>query len=189
MSNFSHYSKAVNITTALSIGLLSSSFTIDALADPLTDEFLTNDSSPERLSQPTTSIQETTESTRILLSLSERRVFLYKGETIASSYPVAIGAANTPTPQGQFTVSQMVIEPVWQNPWTGELNEPGPNTALGLRWIGFTTTEAGAFGFHGTPTLDSIGRAVSNGCVRMRNEDIVALFSQVRIGTPVEVKP
>ena len=189
MSNFNHYSKAVNLTAALSIGLLSSSFATDALAETLTDEFLTSDFSSERLSQETTSTNQATRHTRIVLNLSERRVFLYEGETVASSYPVAVGAANTPTPQGQFAVSQMVIEPIWQNPWTGELHEPGPNTALGLRWIGFTTTEAGSFGFHGTPTLDSIGQAVSNGCVRMRNDDIVALFSQVRIGTPVEVQP
>lgn len=129
------------------------------------------------------------EAVRIVLRLSDRRVFLYKGETIANSYPVAVGTAATPTPQGAFEVSKLVIEPVWQSPWTGEMHPPGPDSALGLRWIGFFADESGAFGFHGTPTLDSIGKAASNGCVRMRNEDIVALFDQVKIGTPVVVEP
>ncbi len=129
------------------------------------------------------------EAVRVVLRLGDRQVFLYQGEKAIASYPVAVGAAATPTPQGQFEVSKLVIEPVWQSPWTGEMHAPGPNSALGLRWIGFHTNELGAFGFHGTPTLDSIGKAVSNGCVRMHNEDIVALFSQVTIGTPVVIEP
>lgn len=126
---------------------------------------------------------------RLVLSLEARRVYLYRGEMLVSSYPVAVGTDETPTPQGQFTVQQMVINPIWQSPWTGEVHEPGPDSALGLRWIEFATSDAGAFGFHGTPTLESIGKAASNGCVRMRNEDVVALFDQVGVGTSVTVQP
>ncbi|MFK8186222.1 MAG: L,D-transpeptidase [Phormidesmis sp.] len=125
---------------------------------------------------------------RIVLNLSERRVYLYRGAMLVSSYPVAVGTAATPTPRGEFTISKMVVDPVWQSPWTGEITPPGPNSALGLRWLEFTTSEAGAFGFHGTPTIDSIGHAASNGCVRMRNEDVVALFSQVSVGTPMIIQ-
>ncbi|MEL7511674.1 MAG: L,D-transpeptidase [Cyanobacteria bacterium J06554_3] len=128
-----------------------------------------------------------TENNRLVLSLRSRRVYLYQGEMLISSYPVAVGTAETPTPQGEFSVSKMVVDPVWQSPWTGEVHEPGPNSALGLRWIEFASTEAGSFGFHGTPTVESIGHAASNGCVRMYNEDVVALFSQVSVGTPVLV--
>jgi lipoprotein-anchoring transpeptidase ErfK/SrfK len=130
-----------------------------------------------------------TAETHLVLSLGERTVSLYQGEALISSYPVAVGAAETPTPQGQFAVSQMVIEPRWQSPWTGELHEPGPNTALGLRWIGFSSNEEGSFGFHGTPTVESIGKAASNGCVRMYNEDVVELFEQVVPGMTVYVVP
>lgn len=128
-----------------------------------------------------------TENNRLVLSLRSRRVYLYQGEMLISSYPVAVGTAETPTPQGEFSVSKMVVDPVWQSPWTGEVHEPGPNSALGLRWIEFASTEAGSFGFHGTPTVESIGHAASNGCVRMYNEDVVALFSQISVGTPVLV--
>lgn len=139
--------------------------------------------------EPSESSTPVTAQSRLELSISQRQVSLFRGDTLIDRYPVAVGAAETPTPVGQFTVSQMVIEPLWQSPWTGVLHEPGPDSALGLRWIGFTTTGAGSFGFHGTPTVSSIGHAVSNGCVRMYNEDIVALFEQVQMGTPVVVTP
>jgi lipoprotein-anchoring transpeptidase ErfK/SrfK len=83
----------------------------------------------------------------------------------------------------------MIVEPRWQSPFTGEILPPGPDSALGLRWIGFWTNGKDFIGFHGTPTLDSIGHAASHGCVRMRNEDVVALFEKVQLGTPVKVEP
>ncbi|MGD2183123.1 L,D-transpeptidase [Lusitaniella coriacea] len=124
---------------------------------------------------------------RLVLRLGERRVYLYEGDDAIASYPVAIGKTSTPTPGGEFQVFQMIENPIWQSPWTGEVKKPGPNSALGLRWIGFAQMSNGIIGFHGTPTLSSIGRAASNGCVRMRNEDVVALFEKVEMGTPVSV--
>lgn len=126
---------------------------------------------------------------RIVLRLGQRRVFLYQGEQVVASYPVAVGKAGWETPTGSFKIIQKIENPVWQNPWTGEVRPPGPNSALGLRWIGFWTDGKDVIGFHGTPTVDSIGQAASHGCVRMRNEDVVALFEQVDVGTPVIVEP
>lgn len=125
----------------------------------------------------------------IVLRLSERRVYVYDGDRVLDSYPVAIGTSNTPTPTGEFEVFQMIVEPSWQSPWTGEVFPPGPLSALGLRWIGFTELPNGVIGFHGTPTLASIGQAASNGCVRLRNEDVLALFEHVRMGMTVVVEP
>lgn len=125
----------------------------------------------------------------LMLKLGERRVYLYQGEQVLASYPVAIGESDTPTPVGEFEVFEMVENPIWRNPWTGEVRSPGANSALGLRWIGFVHMPNGVIGFHGTPTVSSIGQAASNGCVRMHNEDVVALFTQVEVGTPVMVVP
>jgi len=41
---------------------------------------------------------------------------------------------------------------------------------------------------HGTPEEDAIGRPVSHGCIRMRNDDVVELFDLVEPGTPVEIE-
>jgi len=127
--------------------------------------------------------------THVVLRLGEKRVYVYGGETVLDSYPVAIGAPATPTPTGEYQIFQMIVDPVWQSPWTGEIHEPGPNSALGLRWIGFLTLDNGIIGFHGTPTVSSIGQAASNGCVRLRNEDVVALFNHVQMGMRVVVTP
>lgn len=126
---------------------------------------------------------------RVILRLGQRRVYLYQGEQVIASYPVAVGKAGWETPTGNFKVMQKIENPVWQNPWTGEVRSPGPDSALGLRWIGFWTDGKDTIGFHGTPTINSIGQAASHGCVRMRNEDVVALFEQVDVGTPVIVEP
>ncbi|MDY7005702.1 MAG: L,D-transpeptidase [Cyanobacteriota bacterium] len=127
--------------------------------------------------------------TQVVLRLGERRVYVYEGEQEIASYPVAVGKPGWETPTGEFEVIQLVENPQWQNPWTGEVMPAGPNTALGLRWIGFWTDGKDTIGFHGTPTVESIGYAASHGCVRMRNEDVIALFEKVQVGTTVVVEP
>ncbi|MEY4758575.1 MAG: hypothetical protein RLZZ268_73, partial [Cyanobacteriota bacterium] len=44
-------------------------------------------------------------------------------------------------------------------------------------------------GFHGTPQRDSVGRAVSHGCVRLLDEHVRELFDLVELGMPVTVLP
>lgn len=132
---------------------------------------------------------ETKQLIRVVLRLGERRVYVYDGEQELASYPVAVGKPGWETPTGSFKVIQLVENPQWQNPWTGEVKPAGPNTALGLRWIGFWTDGKDTIGFHGTPTVESIGYAASHGCVRMRNEDVVSLFEKLQVGTPVVVEP
>ncbi|MDJ0514727.1 MAG: L,D-transpeptidase [Trichodesmium sp. MO_231.B1] len=132
---------------------------------------------------------EAEELIRIVLRLGERRVYVYEGEEEVASYPVAVGKPGWETPTGNFKVIQLVENPQWQNPWTGEVMPAGPNTALGLRWIGFWTDGKDTIGFHGTPTVESIGYAASHGCVRMYNEDVVNLFQKVQVGTEVVVEP
>ena len=126
---------------------------------------------------------------RLVLRLSDRRVYVYRDDREIASYPVAVGKEGWETPTGDYEVIQLVTNPRWRSPWTGEVFDPGPDSPLGLRWIGFWTDGSNFIGFHGTPTLDSIGQAASHGCVRMRNEDIVALFDVVDMGTQVVVEP
>jgi lipoprotein-anchoring transpeptidase ErfK/SrfK len=142
---------------------------------------------PVSLGNSRTATTATRTETRLLLNLKKRRVFVYQGQKIIASYPVAIGRRGWETPTGQFRVIQMVREPVWEHPFTGQLVPSGKNNPLGARWIGFWTDGANFIGFHGTPQENLIGRAVSHGCVRMRDRDIKALFERVQIGTSVIV--
>lgn len=148
-------------------------------------EFLLNPPVSPVNSLPATTATRT--ETRLLLNLKKRRVFVYQVQKIIASYPGAIGRRGWETPTGQFRVIQMVREPVWEHPLTGQLVPSGKNNPLGARWLGFWTDGENFIGFHGTPPENLIGRAVCHGCVRMRDRDIKALFEKVQIGTSVIV--
>ncbi len=130
-----------------------------------------------------------TSETRLVLKLGDRRVYVYQGDNIKASYPVAIGKADWETPTGTFEVFLMEKDPIFKSFKTGNIIEPGPDNPLGARWIGFWTNGKIQIGFHGTNEPELIGQAVSHGCVRMRNEDVIALYEQVGLGTKVIVKP
>lgn len=126
---------------------------------------------------------------QIVIDLSDRTLVLLRGKTPALTYSVAIGQDEWQTPAGSFIVRDMRQDPVWQHPITKEPVGPGPDNPLGSRWIGFWTDGTHYIGLHGTNQEDLIGAAVSHGCVRMRNSDIQALYSQIGLGTPIQVQP
>ena len=145
---------------------------------------------PHVISDPMLFLPEVAEqASRLVLRLSERRLYVYQGEHEIARYPVAIGRDNWETPTGQFSVFQRQQHPAWQHPFTGAIVPPGPNNPLGARWLGFWTDGTNFIGFHGTPNEQSIGRAISHGCVRLRNADVIELYAQVALGTPVIVVP
>ena len=128
------------------------------------------------------------EEVRLVLRLRERRVYVYRQNKVQVSFPVAVGKGGWETPTGNFKITHMIKDPVWEHPWTGELVPAGPDNPLGTRWIGFWTDGKNVIGFHGTPNPESIGRAASHGCVRMFDKDAQALFEKVAVGTPVIVE-
>lgn len=143
---------------------------------------------PPAVTKPAPAVPIKVMATHIVLDLTKRRVYAYKDQEVLASYPVAVGKKGWETPKGKFKVIQMVKNPVWKNPWNGKVAAPGPNSPLGERWIGFWTNGKDTIGFHGTPTIKSIGRAASHGCVRMFNNDVKALYEILTLGTPVTVK-
>lgn len=124
----------------------------------------------------------------LVVNLSRRRVYVYKQQQLLASYPVAIGQDGWETPTGSFHVFQMQVNPAWIHPITGQLVPPGSGNPLGKRWIGFWSNGHLQAGFHGTNQEELIGQAVSHGCLRMRNQDIEALYKQVSLGSPVIVR-
>ena len=139
--------------------------------------------------------------TYLLLRLSERRVYLvtYDDEPSAAteveSFPVAVGRPEWRTPTGVFRVTDKLVDPDWvQFDWNDPSHvirtiPPGPDNPLGRRWIGFASGYGWQIGFHGTPHPELLGQAVSHGCVRMRNEDVVKVYDRVSVGTVVIVQP
>jgi lipoprotein-anchoring transpeptidase ErfK/SrfK len=123
----------------------------------------------------------------LLLKLKEKKVYVYKGDKLLAKYPVAIGKKGTETPTGEWQVMEKIKNPAWTSFKTGEVFAPGGENPLGSRWIGFWTDGKDMVGFHGTSNLKSIGTAASNGCVRMFNRHVKALFPIVKVGTTVKV--
>ena len=128
-------------------------------------------------------------SAKLIIALSDRQVQIYREQQFVTSYPIAIGQAGWETPLGSFYVVEMQRDPKWQHPITGEVIPPGSANPLGKRWIGFLADGRAHIGFHGTNQEELIGQAVSHGCIRMRNRDVIAMYDQVTLGTPVEVRP
>lgn len=125
---------------------------------------------------------------RLVVSLGERQVTLYKGDKVQATYPLAVAQAGWETPVGHFQVLNKETNPIFVHPITEEEIPPGVDNPLGVAWIGFWTDGESEIGFHGTNQEELIGEAVSHGCLRMRNADIQAIYAQVSEGTPVIVQ-
>jgi lipoprotein-anchoring transpeptidase ErfK/SrfK len=119
---------------------------------------------------------------RIVVSIPDRELALMEDDRTVKIYPVAVGAAATPSPTGSFTVAARVSHPTWYGP--GKVVPPGKSNPLGPRWIGLSRK---GYGIHGTSNPHSIGRPASHGCIRMRNSDVEELFGLVAIGDAVEL--
>ena len=129
--------------------------------------------------------------TYITVSKTSYTLTLWKNLKAAASYPVAVGSAEYPTPNGLFSIQNMQVDPPWNVPnsdWAGDLagtTIPGgsPENPLVARWLGVS----GPVGIHGTSSTSSLGSAASHGCIRMDPSDVVALYDQVDVGTPVYI--
>ncbi|XHX77488.1 MAG: L,D-transpeptidase [Stenomitos frigidus ULC029] len=126
---------------------------------------------------------------KLIVDLSDRQVSVYQAQALVTRYSIAIGQPGWETPSGSFKVLEMQRDPKWQHPITGEIVLAGSGNPLGKRWIGFLYAGRTHIGFHGTDQEDLIGQAVSHGCIRMRNQDVVALYEKVSPGTTVDVRP
>ncbi|MHC5672173.1 L,D-transpeptidase [Nostoc sp.] len=126
--------------------------------------------------------------TQVVVVLSDRRTYVYAGDEVIASYPIAVGKKGWETPTGSFQVIHMRHYPIWRHPITGKVFQAGTDSPLGDRWIGFWSDGRNEIGFHGTPDIDLVGTAVSHGCLRMRNSDVRLLYEQVSLGTTVVVR-
>jgi len=119
---------------------------------------------------------------RIVVSFPDRKLALLEGDRVIKVYDVAVGTAVSPSPTGEFQVVQRLENPTYYKP--GVVIGPGAQNPLGPRWIGLNVK---GFGIHGTNRPDSIGKNVSHGCIRLRNEDIRDLFARVQVGDHVSL--
>ncbi len=119
---------------------------------------------------------------KIVVDLSRRKLYVYQRGALVRSFPVAVGKPKLPTPTGSFYITQKLIP-------------PDPNGAYGVLQLGTSAYQAklpgwpggGQVGIHGTNEPWLIGKAISHGCVRMHNKDVKEVSRLVPTGSPVEI--
>ncbi len=127
----------------------------------------------------------------VVINTAERRLYYVLDEGRAVRYGIGVGRLGF-TWTGMKTVSQKREWPDWTPPPQMLKRRPdlprwmpgGPNNPLGARAIYLGST---LYRIHGSNEPETIGQAVSSGCFRMVNEDVIDLYGRVKVGTVVHV--
>jgi lipoprotein-anchoring transpeptidase ErfK/SrfK len=120
---------------------------------------------------------------QIVISIADRQLAVVEAGQVLKTYPIAVGARRTPSPDGDFVIINHAKDPTYRHGDT-EI-APGNNNPLGSRWMGLSLK---GYGIHGTNVQSSVGKAVSHGCFRMRKQDVEELYTMVQIGDTVTVR-
>jgi lipoprotein-anchoring transpeptidase ErfK/SrfK len=132
------------------------------------------------------------QASRIVVDKSDRVLRVYDARDILiAQFPATMGSKTDPLPLGKWTIKGISYNPDWQyNPAILKRADksdpkmripPGPNNPVGVVWIDLSKPH---YGIHGTPDPDKIGRAESNGCIRLTNWDAARLSLMVKAGVP-----
>jgi lipoprotein-anchoring transpeptidase ErfK/SrfK len=124
-----------------------------------------------------------TVSARIVIDISARSLTLFEHGKVRLTATVAVGSPATPTPTGSYYVNQRLIPT--------EPNGPFGPGAIGISAFSNVLTgwaQGGPIAIHGTNAPWSIGKAVSNGCIRLPNATLRTVFRAAIAGTPVVIR-
>lgn len=126
----------------------------------------------------------------VVISVSQRRLYLVNGDGTAIRYPVAVGK---PGKQwfGTAAIDGKYVAPAWSPPREVKRDNPrlpnviaggSPHNPMGAAAM---TLSGGEYAIHGTNRPGSVGTWASYGCIRMYNQDVVDLYGRVDVGTQV----
>lgn len=132
----------------------------------------------------------------VVISQSKHQLFLVLDGGSAIAYPVGV-AKHGKEWYGPARIDGKYVEPAWSPPESVRVDHPNmpevipggaPNNPMGIRAL---TLDRDEIAIHGTSQSmrASVGHAVSYGCIRMLNEDVLDLFARVQVGTPVVMTP
>ncbi len=117
------------------------------------------------------------------INLETRTLSVISGDDLVTQVTVAVGSDENPTPRGTFYVTDKLETMIPDGAY-------GPY-ALGLSGYSETLSEFaggnGQIGMHGTDTPESLGQAVSHGCVRLPNDVVTWMADFLPLGTPVHI--
>lgn len=118
----------------------------------------------------------------VVVDKSQNTLTLLSDGELIKTYPVSTGADNI-TPVGTFKIVTKLQKPAWTR--EGRVIPYGdPQNILGTRWMGF---DIPGYGIHGTTDATNIGKQVTAGCMRMRNEDVEELYDLLPVNTEVTI--
>lgn len=135
---------------------------------------------------PSAEAPSTAAGLEIVVNVPAGELAVYEGDDFVRIFPVTVGTWRHPTPIGEFTLSKAVWNPWWHPPNSGwargrKAQAPGPKNAMGRAKLYFKPL----YFIHGTTETDKLGGPGSHGCVRMANDDVIALARLVhRHATP-----
>jgi len=108
----------------------------------------------------------------IWIDLDQKRLTVYENGAAAAVYPIASGAADTPSPIGVFRVNRRFATEM---------------SGFGTRFLGLNVPW-GQYGIHGTNKPESIGSGASHGCIRLRVRDAEKLYRLIPTGARVVIE-
>jgi lipoprotein-anchoring transpeptidase ErfK/SrfK len=128
----------------------------------------------------------------LIIVTAERFLYLVQGKNRAIRYGIGVGRDGF-TWSGLQKISRKQEWPDWRpppemidrQPYLPRFMAGGPGNPLGARALYLGQT---VYRIHGTNQPDTIGHAVSSGCFRLVNEDVMDLFDRVPVGTRVIIK-
>lgn len=138
---------------------------------------------------PVVGAEEPLESTRIEVSLSERKLYVYTDGSVMNTFDVAIGHPDHPTPTGEFTIERIVWNPGWVPPkveWADGKTKKAPDDPDNPMVAAKLFFKYPDYYIHGTDEPETLGEAASHGCLRMNPVDVknLAEFVQTAGGEP-----
>lgn len=124
--------------------------------------------------------------TEVNIYLDERRLTLHDDGELIVEHAVVIGHPDTPTPPGIYYVT---------DPVDLQINPTSVYGAYAIGLSGFSEVLDSFDGgppqlaIHGTPNPEQMGQDISNGCIRLPDEVVLAVAEHVELGTPVHIHP
>lgn len=146
--------------------------------------------------QPETTPGESAAPRNVSIKVDTKRNLLgvFEAEKLIAAYPITVGSARTTSPIGDWKVRGIAKLPRFR--YDKEMLEhgqrsgnfymlpSGPRNPVGVMWIALNNK---GIGIHGTDDPSSIGHAVSHGCIRLTNWDVVRLATKIKQGDNVSI--
>jgi lipoprotein-anchoring transpeptidase ErfK/SrfK len=160
--------------------------------DPGIDHGNTDENLPDEFKRQVVFYRSLETPGTIIIDTHERHLYLIQSETRALRYGIGVGRVGF-TWQGLLQVSRKAEWPDWhpppemieRQPYLPRFMAGGPGNPLGARAMYLGNSE---YRIHGTNAPETIGQAVSSGCFRLVNDDVIDLYDRVQVGARVIVR-